>query len=568
MRDEHLPHQRLLSLWIADLPCDRVLRRLRVNSGHSARQVEPPLAVLDKIRGARRIVSLNETARACGLRLGETEAVARARIPHLLCEDAAPDKDVAVLCAVADWCARYTPLVALDGKDGLFLDITGCAHLFGGEEALLNDALARLGRLGFCVTGAIAGTAGAAWALARFASGGVLPGQTEREALAALPLAALRIEPEVVNGLNQVGLKTIGQLYDRPRAPLANRFGTALLLRLDQALGNQGEAISPRFEAPLISAERRFFDPISQLDDVKAVALSLAGQAAQALERRGEGGRIFELSLFRVDGAVQKFRIGTSSPLRDPKRILRLFAEKLKADEGAIDAGFGYDLVRLDILVADKAPAVQSSLTAHGAAEADAGLDDLVDRLGARLGPERITRLLPVDRHLPESQTGYVPAAFARQDALIWPGSLQGTAVAGLHRGHPLHHSEFAFSEDAGQASEPEPSRWHDGLMMRPLRLIEPAEEVEALAMVPDGPPLRFRWRCGSYQVVRSEGPERIAPPWWIGANDRPSEVKEGVTRDYFRIEDTEGRRFWLYREGLYERETNRPRWYLQGLFA
>ncbi|WP_420339418.1 DNA polymerase Y family protein [Roseibium sp.] len=568
MRDKHLPHQRILSLWIADLPCDRILRRLRVSSTPSARQAEPPLAVLEKIRGARRIVALNETARACGLRLGEAEADARARIPHLLCEDADPEKDAALLGAVADWCARYTPLVALDGKDGLFLDITGCAHLFKGEEALLNDALERLHRQGFCVAGAIAGTAGAAWALARFGSGGVLADSQERQALAPLPLAALRVPSKAVSGLNQVGLKTIGQLYDRPRAPLTNRFGADLILRLDQALGLQGEAISPRFEAPLISAERRFFDPISQLDDVKAVALSLAGQAAKALERRVEGGRVFELSLFRVDGAVQKFRVGTSSPLRDPKRVLRLFAEKLKADEGAIDAGFGYDLVRLDVLVADKASAVQSALTAHGAAEADASLNDLVDRLGARLGPERVTRLLPVDRHLPESQTGYVPAAFAQQDALVWSGFSKSAAAPDLHRAHSSSSPQLGFAEDTRPAGGIETSSWQEGLMTRPLRLIEPAEEVEALAMVPDGPPLRFRWRRGIYQVVRSEGPERIAPPWWIGANDRPSGAKEGVTRDYFRIEDTEGRRFWLYREGLYERETSRPRWYLQGLFA
>ncbi len=508
---------------------------------------------------------MNETARACGLRLGETEADVEARIPHLLCEDAAPEKDIALLGALADWCARYTPLVALDGKDGLFLDITGCAHLFGGEAALLEDALERLDRQGFCVAGAIAGTAGAAWALARFGTGGVLADKSEPDVLAPLPLAALRIAPQVADGLKQVGLKTIGQLYDRPRAPLTGRYGPELILRLDQALGRQGEAISPRFEAPLISAERRFFDPISRVEDVKAVALSLAGQASKALERRVEGGRIFELALFRVDGAVQKFKVGTSSPLRDAKRILRLFSEKLKADESVLDAGFGYDLVRLDVLVADKAAAVQKALTEEGGGETGASLDDLVDRIGARLGLDRVTRLLPVDRHLPESQTGFVPAALARPEALSWSGFLEGGAAYALQHENP----QLSFVE-----SDPEPlgnraeAGWQTGLMTRPLRLIEPAEEIEALAMVPEGPPLRFRWRRGLYQVTRSEGPERIAPPWWIGAVDRPSDAKEGVTRDYFRVEDMEGRRFWLYREGLYERETARPRWYLQGLFA
>lgn len=580
MRDEHLPRQRMLSLWIADLPCDRILRQLAARSFPCPRQVEPPLAVVGRIRNARRIVALNETARACGLRLGETEADAKARVPHLLCEDAEPDKDAALLGAIADWCDRYTPLVALDGTDGLFLDITGCAHLFGGEAALLSDLLKRLDNQGFGVRGAVAGTAGAAWALARYGEGGVLPPDQEREALADLPLAALRLTADVIAGLERVGLKTIGQVADRPRAPLANRFGSDLLLRLDQAFGLQGEAISPRFEAPLISAERRFFDPIALIDDVKAVALSLAGQVAEALERRSEGGRAFELMLFRVDGAVQKLMVGTSAPLRDPVRILRLFSEKLKADESVLDAGFGYDLIRLAVLAADTAPASQTSFAGRSAADTAAGLNDLVDRLGARLGIDRITRLLPSDRHLPESQTGFVPAALAREDALSWIGfggadfglcppeasppekgpSATSPAVTG-----PMDLVEAGFAE-AGPGDLDQP--WQTGLLTRPVRLIDPAEPVEALAMVPDGPPLRFRWRRSLYQVVRSEGPERIAPPWWIGAADRPSGAREGVTRDYFRIEDTEGRRFWLYREGLYERETAHPRWYLHGVFA
>ncbi|MEP2706602.1 MAG: DUF6504 family protein [Roseibium sp.] len=566
MRRENLPRQRILSLWIADLPCDRILRPLRTASSPSARQVEPPLAILARIRNARRIISLNETARACGLRVGETESDAKARVPHLLCEDADPQKDHTLLLALADWCDRYTPLVAIDGDDGLFLDITGCAHLFGGEQAMLKDVLNRLEKQGFGVRAAVAGTVGTAWALARYGAGGVLPEGDEQAALAPLPMTALRIPSESVEGLHRVGLTTIGHLLDRPRAPLATRFGEELVTRLDQALGLQGEPISPRFEAPLIAAERRFFEPISQVDDVKAVALSLAGQLSKALERRGQGGRAFELVLFRVDGTVQKLMVGTSNPLREPARILSLFAEKLKADESVMDAGFGYDLIRLGVLVVDTAPAAQASLTGHGVQEAEASLNDLVDRLGARLGIERITRLLPSDRHLPESQTSFVPAALAKEDTLSWIGF--GGADFGLTP--PTRSQNHA--EETGFAEEPSSNfsstDWHTGLLSRPLRLIDPAEPVEALAMVPDGPPLRFRWRRGLYQVARSEGPERIAPPWWIGAHDRPSETRDGATRDYFRIEDTEGRRFWLYREGLYERETTQPRWYLQGLFA
>ncbi|SMP28780.1 protein ImuB [Roseibium denhamense] len=536
---------------------------MRTASSPSARGAEPPLAVLDRVQNARRITSLNAAARAFGLKTGDTEADAKARVPHLLCEDAAPGKDRLLLEAVADWCDRYTPLVALDGADGLFLDITGCAHLFGGEDQLLQDIAGRLQRQGFQLKAAIAGTPGAAWAAARYGDGGTSPSGNEAGLLSALPVAALRIDAGTAAGLNRVGLTRIGQVLDRPRAPLARRFGPDLMRRLDQALGREGEPISPRFEAPLVSAERRFFEPIGQLDDIKAVALSLAGQVCAALERRLEGGRAFELLLFRADGAVQKLMVGTSAALRDPKRILRLFDEKLKADESVLDAGYGYDLIRLGVIAADSAPSAQASLDGRGVQETQAALETLVDRLGARLGIERITRLLPVGQHLPEWQTEQVPAALAREEALSWIGFGGEDLGLGPPAGNP-HNSLSGFSGTG--TSETVSS--HSGFLARPLRLIDPAELVEALAMVPEGPPLRFRWRRSLYQVARSEGPERIAPPWWIGAVGQPLETKEVVTRDYFRIEDTEGRRFWLYREGLYGRETAQPRWYVQGLFA
>lgn len=530
---------------------------MRTASRPSARAAEPAFAVTARIRNAQRLTALNDTARALGLRLGEALADARARVPHLLVEDAAPALDAALLGFIADWCDRYTPLVALNGPDGLLLDLTGCAHLFGGEQALLADILDRLTRQGFAVRGAIAGTPGAAWAVARFGDGGCVPDGGQAGVLAPLPVAALRLDSDAVAGLDRVGLKTIGDILQRPRAPLANRFGAELVTRLDQALGHQGEPISPRFAAPLIVAERRFFEPIGRLEDVSVVALSLSGQVSEALARRVAGGRAFELALFRVDGAVQKVVVGTSRPLRDPKRILALFAEKLKADESVLDAGYGYDLIRLGVLEAQGDDPAQLSLTGRGQAEAEADLGGLIDRLGARLGIERVARFLPVDRHLPESQTALVPAATVREGALAWIG------LAGADLG-------LGFAEDApvrSRAAEA-PDGWQEDPLERPLRLIDPAEPVEAVAMVPDGPPLRFRWRRVLYTVVRSEGPERIAPPWWVGAADRPTDGKEAVTRDYFRIEDADGRRFWLYREGLYARETSQPRWYLQGLFA
>ncbi len=569
MLRKNFPRQRILSLWFAELPCDRILRRVlgpswrqkKPAQGSSLSRAdaggEPPLVVVAKIRNAQRIVSLTAPARALGLRRGEALADARARVPGLLAEEEAPELDAALLGFIADWCDRYTPLVALDGTDGLFLDITGCAHLFGGEDALLADVVQRLEAQGFTVRGALADTPGAAWAMARYGGGACVPPDGQETALAELPLAALRLESETVEGLERVGLTRVGDIAARPRAPLANRFGAQLVRRLDQAFGREGEPISPRFAAPLIVAERRFFEPIGRLEDVSAVTLSLAGQLCASLERRAEGGRAFELALYRVDGAVQKIAVGTSCPLRSAKRILALFAEKLKADESVLDAGYGYDLIRLAVLEAQVADPTQPDLSGCGRVEAEADFDGLIDRLGARLGLERVTRLLPVDRHLPESQTQLVPAAAVREEALCWQG-FSSVALGG---------------DDFGLGLDEPPSLWAEAEasqmpLERPLRLFDPAEPVEAVAMVPEGPPLRFRWRKTLYQVTRSEGPERIAPPWWVGAAELPSTAREGVTRDYFRIEDQAGRRFWLYREGLYARETVQPRWYLQGVFA
>ncbi|WP_246270531.1 DNA polymerase Y family protein [Hongsoonwoonella zoysiae] len=499
-----------------------------------------PRAISGRIRNAERIYALNAAAVKLGLRKGEALADARARIPSLFVEEADEAADAALLAALADWCDRYTPLVALDGADGLLLDITGCAHLFAkdgedGEAALAADCTSRLGTQGFSVRIGIADTVGAAWAVARFPVNGagapvtIVPPGGAREAIAPLPLAALRLEEDAGARLERVGLKRVEDVLGRPRAPLAARFGTGLIRRLDQALGGEDEPISPRLAAPALAAERRFFEPVSRTEDVKGVLLSLARQLAGALERRGEGGRAFELALFRVDGVVSRVMVGTSRPLRTPERVLSLFSEKLGNLGDELDAGFGFDLIRLGVIEAQREDPSQADMAGGDALEDD--LADLVDRLGARLGLARVARFLPCDRHLPEARQALVPAATVRDDVLVW----------------------------SGEAPDGE-----DMPLVRPLRLIDPPEPVEAIAMVPEGPPLRFRWRKALYEVAASEGPERIAPPWWPGGHGGDSLF----TRDYFRVEDEAGRHFWLYREGLYERETEAPRWYLQGLFG
>jgi protein ImuB len=493
---------------------------------------DAPLAVVAKIKSALRLVALDATAERVGLVVGQALADARAMIPSLQVIDADGAADTGLLAAIADWAERYTPLVALAPPHGLMLDITGAAHLFGGEAALRADLVERLQAQGFLARAAIADTPGAAAAVARFGTPAVIPTGEVPAVLASLPLAALRLDHETVFALERVGLKRIGQIMDAPRAPLAARFGRALLRRLDQALGCEEEAIDPRRPLPALIAERRFAEPIALMEDITATLASLAGALAKTLEARGEGARAFELALFRVDGAVSRIEVGTSRPLREPKLVRELFREKFAGLAEEIDAGFGFDMVRLGVLATAPADPSQIDLAGDSASEAD--LDQLIDRIGARLGPERVSRIVAKDSHIPER-------------------AIQMTDVGGQ------------MPEDRGQRSErndlspdicPPTS-----VLDRPLRLFEKPEPVEAIAEVPDGPPVRFRWRRAVYHVARAEGPERIAAEWWRDGTDEP-------TRDYFRVEDPSGHRFWLFREGLFGRETAAPRWYLHGVFG
>ncbi len=485
-----------------------------------------------KIRNALRVIAADRLAEQRGIRLGASLADARGAVPDLHVVEADEAADLGLLERIADWCDRYTPLVALDPPHGLFLDISGCAHLFAegnddGETALLADCLGRLSGQGFAARGAIASTAGAAWALAHYGEGGVVPAGEEAATLAGLPVAALRIASEDEALLDRLGLKRIGQLYGKPRAPLAARFGSGLVTRLDQALGHLDEVLTPRRPAPQFSAERRFAEPVLDRDSLLETVRALAQAIAPALQRHGLGARLLEAVFFRVDGVASRVGVRTAGGLREANVVTRLFAERLSAIGSEWEAGLGFDMVRLAVLAAEPFDATQIDLA--GSTESDASLTHLVDRLGARLGPQRITRPLAVDTHVPERAVSAVPLAGSSGATPAWWAL-------------PERHIE----------TPPD----------RPLRLFARPEPVDAVAEVPEGPPLRFRWRRVLHEVARAEGPERIAPEWW-----RPEDVGR-ATRDYYRVEDAEGRRFWLFREGLYGRETGSPVWYVHGLFA
>lgn len=508
-----------------------------------------------KIKNALRVVAVDAEAERRGIRLGTSLADARGAIPDLVVAEADEAADRALLEKIADWADRYTPLVALDPPHGLFLDISGCAHLFAhagvdGEAALLADCRARLARQGFAVSAAIASTAGAAWALSHYGAGDRVADGAEGEAIGGLPVAALRINVEVGALLDRLGLKKIEQLIGKPRAPLAARFGIGLVDRLDQALGHLDEALSPRRPAPQLSAERRFAEPVIDEGSLLKAVASLAKSLVPALERHGLGARLLEASFFRTDGEVVRATVGMAAPVRAAAEMTALFSERLAALGSDWDAGFGFDMARLAVLHAEPLTAAQIDLS--GAAGEGVGLTHLYDRLGARLGPARITRFEPIDTHVPERAVVARPLV---QSATLATSPLRGGRS--LQREAEDLPSRERFSDASAWMPE-------DGEAPpdRPLRMFASPEPVEVLAGVPDGPPLRFRWRRVVHEVLRAEGPERIAPEWWR------AEDAARLTRDYFRVEDFDGRRYWLFREGLYGRETARPLWYLHGLFA
>jgi protein ImuB len=515
--------RRFLSLWLPRLATDRARRLSSVDKA-------APLAAVAKIDNAQRLVGVDAEAARLGLTVGLPLADARARFPALVAVEAEPAEEARLLRRLCDWCSRFTPLAALDGRDGLMLDISGVAHLFGGEAALIEDCRAQLTAQGVSVAAGVAGNPRAAWALARFSQAKIAPEPLSDKAFAKLfhdlPLAALGLDDQTLANMARAGLRRIGDIALRPRAPIVARFGSAPIARLDALKGLERSSIAPRFMAPDFCAERRFASPVQTIEAIEATLRKLADDLVVLLERQAKGARRIELGLYRVDGDVRRIRVGASRPLNEARAIVRLFAERLMSpDEDAIDAGFGVDLMRLACLAAEPLAPSQAELERAHEAERARALADLLDRLSARLGARAVTRRELIEAHLPEQAEAAAPAALGE-------ARLRGE---GFERG----------ASDAPA---------------RPLRLFVRPEPIEALAEVPDGPPVRFRWRRVLHDVAAIEGPERIAAPWWRRAN--------APTRDYFRAEDSQGRRFWLYREGLFGRETAQAKWFVHGVFG
>jgi len=478
-----------------------------------------------------RISALDDKAARLGLAVGLPLANARAICPDVQVHDADEVADADALNAIADWCDRFTPLVALDPPHGLFLDITGCAHLFGGEAAMMNLACAVLTAQGFMVSAAIAGTAVCARTLTRHVHGRIIRDGEEAEAIRPLPVSALGADVAVVTGLRRAGLKTIGEVASRGRHEITARFGARFTALLEQALGLSDAPINPRKPLPDYIVEKRFAEPVATEAVISATLSGLAGTLVSAMGKQGKGARQLEACFFRTDGVVRTLTVDTGQPVTRGEVIDRLFRERLDALSDPLDPGFGFDLIRLTASRTEIVVQEQRDLDAHVHDQDE--ISALIDRIAARIGGKRVVVHLPQDTHIPERAVWAAPAQHHLGEAAqaIWPARVAG-----------------------------EPP-------LRPLRLFERPEQIKVIAEVPDGPPARFVWRRATHAVVRVEGPERVAMEWWRAGS-------AVLTRDYFRVEDEEGLRFWLYRDGLFgeveqkEDKPQSPNWFMHGLFA
>jgi protein ImuB len=480
----------------------------------------PPFALIETVKAVRRLSAVDKAAAAAGLFVGQKATDAAALVPDLVTAEAEPAADTAALTALVDWSVRFSHAVAAVPPDGLFLDITGVDHLWGGEVELMHDFRVRLARNGLFVRCAVADTPGAAWALAHYGQGAeiVAPPNGQADLLAYLPPAALRLEPQAAAQMERLGLRRLFQIIGLPRAPLARRFGAHTMMRLDQAMGRAQEALVFRRPPNPWFSRLAFFEPISVLDDLARVSRDVADKLCARLELEGQGAKRFELTFHRLDGKAFPLVVGLSMAGRDPARIAKLFAPKLET----VDPGFGIEVVTLAAEEVEPLAGRQVRLDTTREAALEESLAPLVDRLTNRLGEGRVWKSTSVESHIPEQSVG---------------------------RGVPLN---------------PLPVGWNPEIP-RPLRLFRKPEALEnVLALTPDDPPRQFQWRKRVHRVLHAEGPERIGAEWWRGDIDK---IRVGQVRDYYRVEDQEGARFWVYRDGLYSEEAPAG-WWLHGLFG
>ena len=502
--------RRVVAVWLPTWPTDR----LRRNTGAPS----PEMPLITAASDGRRMVvaAADRAALALGIRPAMPLAHAHAMVPGLTVVDADTDGDAAALVRMAAWCLRYSPLTASDPPDGVWIDITGCAHLHGGEAALLADLLERLSHAGTHARAAVADTPGAAHAVVRFSpepAAVIVPG-AHQAAITPLPITALRLPAETVGALRRLGFDRVGQLAETARGPLVRRFGQQVALRLDQAAGRVFEPIQPVVPDDVVAHRLSFIEPLLTAEAFGTVIDELLNAVCGQLEAKGQGARRLDLLFERIDGSMQAIRIGTAAPSRHAAHLARLLRERLET----VDPGLGVEAMQLHVSLAETQAFHQAALLVNGD-QPETSIAALVDRIENRLGPS-VWRATTVESDVPERSVAAIPA-MGDAPATAWPLTLP-----------------------------------------RPVRLLDPPQLVEAIALLPDQPPVAFTWRRKRHRIRRADGPERVHGEWWR----RSAEVV--AVRDYFAVEDEEGCRFWLFRRGDgSDPATGDLRWFLHGLF-
>jgi protein ImuB len=509
---------RVVSIYLPTWPTDRLTKKL----GSSAPLANAPLILAGRAGNRRVVTAANRIAQTAGLRVGMPVTKAQILVPDLTIMDAEPEEDAEGLEKLAIWALRhYSPIAASDPPAGIVVDASGAAHLHGGEAAMLGDMLVRLAAMGVLARAAMADSLGAAHGLARFGrfdrgqSALIIPKGESAAVIMGLPIAALRLPADMVEHLHRLGFERVGDLEDKPRAPLALRFGPELHRRLDQTLGRLSEAIEPVRSPELVEVRRLFAEPIGAPETLARYTAKLTVKLWEILEARNLGARRLDLLFQRVDSATEAISVGTAAPVRDVKRLTRLLCDKIET----VDPGFGVEVMILRATLTE--PFARRQLASLLTDEPEADISDLIDVLANRVGEQNIYRFEPVASDVPERSFRRVPA-LAPQTGETWQNT------------------------------------WP-----RPVRLLANPEPIETLAVLPDHPPALFIWKGVRRRIKRADGPERIFGEWWMRDTEMPS------VRDYFQVEDESGERFWVFRAGDGENTaTGSQAWFLHGFFG
>lgn len=498
--------KRFAYIWFRYLKTDWMVRRLPHLKNF-------PLVLASSDRGRMIISAVNLLALKQEIHIGMVLADARAIIPSLQFFDDEPERSEKLLNSLAEWFIRYTPVVAIDLSDGLILDITGCAHLWGSEKQYVTHIIKRLLDFGYQIHIAIADTIGVAWAVARYGCDNLIIEKEQHiKSLLSLPPAALRLEPEIIERLEKLGLRRISNIINMPRSALRRRFGQHLLKRLDQALGYEDEIIFP--VQPLEPYHERLpcLEPIVTARGIEIALERLLNCICDRLRQEEKGLRTAVFKCYRADGKIEIINIGTHRPSCNSQHLFKLFENKIPSIEPAL----GIELFILEAPKVEDLVMSQEKLWNNTGNINDVGLSELLDRITGKLGAESIYRYLPAEHYWPERSF---------KKAVI-------------------------FNEELS-------TKWKVD-KPRPLQLLNVPELIEVTAPVPDYPPMLFRYKGKLHKIIKADGPERIEQEWWL---------QEGQHRDYYFVEDAEGYRYWLFRSGHYDEEKS-YKWFMHGFFA